>query len=440
MPRFGRPSGIEDGVSILDYWTVNIALVTDSFPPRCGGSGWSTYELARGLRLRGHRVRVVKVTAGSRGSESEATYDDFPVLEFRAFAPAIPGLRNYFKNERLYRKLRARLVALISIEKIEVIHGQHVLSCVPAVEAAKRTGIASVCTVRDYWPVCYRSDLIHTPAGAELCPGCAYAAGVQSGRPRIGLVGLATTAVRTYLSANLRRKQEALLAADAVIAVSTRIAADLKARSPLLARANIEVIPNPVDTVAVRERADGTSPFTGPYALYVGKIAPNKGTRFLVDVLRRSELDWPLVVVGDGPDREQMEREAASSGRDIRFVGWLDQPATANWLAHASLLIFPSSGPESLSRVLIEASAAGVPIAAMNTGGTSDIILDEVTGLLSETPEELATDIRRLRSDSTLRGRLAQAAASHARNTFESAAVVARIEAVYRRAVEAKRQ
>ena len=384
-------------------------------------------------------MRVVRVTAGPRGSERETAYDDFPLLEFRAFAPPLPGLRNYFKNERLYRKLRTRLVALIRAEKIEVVHGQHVLSCVPAVEAATRTGIPSVCTVRDYWPVCYRSDLIHSPAGLTLCPGCSYAAGTQSGRPRIGVTGLVTTAVRTYLQANLRRKQEALVNAGAVIAVSTRIAADLRSRSPLLSRARIEVIPNPVDIAAVREQSGSPSLLPGPYALFVGKIAPNKGTAFLVDVVRRAELDWPLVVVGDGPDRERLEREAAASGRDIRFVGWQDQKVTANWLAHAAMLIFPSSGPESLSRVLIEASAAGVPIAAMNTGGTTDIIADEMTGLLSDSPEELATDVRRLRSDATLRGRLAQAAVAHARNTFDAATVVERIEALYRRALEAKR-
>ena len=419
---------------------MRILLVTDSFPPHCGGSGWSTYELAAGLRQRGHAVLVVKVTTGARGAERESAHDGFRVLEFRAFAPGIPGIRNYLKNERLYRKLSKYLTRVIKQEKIDVVHGQHVLSCVPAVESAKRNGIPSVCTVRDYWPVCYRSDLIHSPAGVALCPGCSYAAGIQSGRPRIGVSGLATTALRTYLRSNLRRKQEALVNANAVIAVSTRIAEDLVVRAPALKAARIEVIPNPVNTATVRERAEGASPLNLPYAIYVGKIAPNKGTQFLVNVVRRAELDWPLIVVGDGPDREALERQAAHSGRDIRFLGWQDRAATANWLSHASMLIFPSSGPESLSRVLIEASAAGVPIAAMNTGGTADIVADEITGLLSNTPDELATDVRRLRSDAQLRGRLAEAAVAQARKKFEASAVVERVEELYRRIVEEKRR
>ena len=74
------------------------------------------------------------------------------------------------------------------------------------------------------------------------------------------------------------------------------------------------------------------------------------------------------------------------------------------------MLIFPSRGPESLSRVLIEASALGVPIAAMDTGGTRDIVEHDVTGLLSTSPEGLAADVRRLRQDEALRRRLGEAA------------------------------
>ena len=45
---------------------LGVLLVTDAFPPVCGGSGWSTWELARGLSARGHHVEVVKVDTGAR--------------------------------------------------------------------------------------------------------------------------------------------------------------------------------------------------------------------------------------------------------------------------------------------------------------------------------------------------------------------------------------
>ena len=71
-----------------------------------------------------------------------------------------------------------------------------------------------------------------------------------------------------------------------------------------------------------------------------------------------------------------------------------------------AVLLFPSHGPESLSRVLLEASALGVPIAAMDTGGTRDIVIHDETGLLSKTPGALARDLGRLLSMTELRARV----------------------------------
>lgn len=411
---------------------MNILLPTDSFPPGCGGSGWSTYELARALVDRGHHVLVLKVIAGRGGRERETEYDGIPVIEYHAYAPRVPGVRNYFKNERLYPRLARRLEELIAANQIDLVHGQHVLSGPPSVLAARRRGIPAVVTVRDYWPVCYRSDLLHTRETLALCPGCSRAAGVQHGRPRIGVSGLAGITAGVYLRGNMARKVEALAAADAVIAVSSVIARDLLERAPALARTRLEVIPNPLNVAAVRRHAATPRPLSEPYALYAGKLAVNKGTDHLVDVIQQADLDWPLVIAGDGPDRPAIEAAAREANRDVRFLGWLDQARTAAWIAHAGMLIFPSRGPESLSRVLLEASALGVPIAAMNTGGTADIVEDEITGLLSDTAAELAEDVRRIRHGEVLRQRLGAAAANRAAEKFDAAAVVSRIEGLYR--------
>jgi glycosyltransferase involved in cell wall biosynthesis len=66
------------------------------------------------------------------------------------------------------------------------------------------------------------------------------------------------------------------------------------------------------------------------------------------------------------------------------------------------MLIFPSRGPESLSRVLIEASALGVPIAAMDTGGTSRHRRTGGHRPAVHDAEGLAADVRRLRDDAAL--------------------------------------
>jgi glycosyltransferase involved in cell wall biosynthesis len=411
---------------------VNILLPTDAFPPICGGSGWSTYELARGLRALGHAVTIVQPRPRTPGGVRERAYDGFKILELGAPAPPIPYIRNYFKNERLYTKLADFLTKVIAWERIDLVHGQHVLTCLPSIDAARRAGIPVVCTVRDYWPVCYWSDLIHTKHGATLCPGCSAAMMTRCVRPHAGVLWPAALPMIPYMRANLARKRRGLAGADAIVAVSSTIAADLRARAPEIGGTRLEIVPNPVDIAALRAAAAASAPLlSGPYALYIGKLAPNKGSSVLVRTVERARLDWPLVIAGDGPERDATAADAARSDRDVRLIGWIDQAAAAAWMAHASMLIFPSRGPESLSRVLIEASALGVPIAAMNTGGTPDIVVDEETGLLSLTPDELAADVQRLRTDEALRRRLGAAARSRAESRFDAAAVVARIERLY---------
>jgi glycosyltransferase involved in cell wall biosynthesis len=78
-----------------------------------------------------------------------------------------------------------------------------------------------------------------------------------------------------------------------------------------------------------------------------------------------------------------------------------------------------------------------VPIAAMDTGGTRDIIEPGVTGLLSTTPEQLAADVNRLRADAALRRSLGEAARRKVENEFDAPAVVARIEALYKEVARA---
>src|SRR4026209_2278101 len=107
------------------------------------------------------------------------------------------------------------------------------------------------------------------------------------------------------MQSNLAGKRGVLARGGAVIAVSHRIATDLRARAPELGSTRIEVIPNAVNVAAIRDVARVPSRDAHlaeqMYAVYVGKLAPNKGTRHLIDVITRADLDWPLIVVGDGP-------------------------------------------------------------------------------------------------------------------------------------------
>ena len=419
---------------------MRILIPTDAFPPVCGGSGWSTYELARGLRGRGHEVMVVQPRPGAPAGIRHAEFDGFVVRQFGAPAPAIPFVRNYYKSEKLTRSLTAYLGSLLAAERFDLVHAQHVMTTVAGIDAARAAGVPAVATVRDYWPVCYWSDLLHTRDALALCPECTAANMRVCIQPRAGVLWPAALPMIPYMRANLAAKQSGLARADAIVAVSHRIAEDLRTRAPHLSGTRIEVIPNAVNVAALDQiaRVPPRDAHLAEqlYAIYVGKLAPNKGTGSLVDVVRDAGLDWPLIVVGEGPDRASLQAAASASGRRIDFTGWLDKDEATRLLAGASLLIFPSRGPESLSRVLIEASALRVPIAAMDTGGTRDIVEPGVTGLLSSSPVALAADVKRLRHDAPLRQTLAAAARRKVQREFDAPAVVERIERLYRELIE----
>jgi glycosyltransferase involved in cell wall biosynthesis len=415
---------------------VRILIATDAFPPNCGGSGWSTWELVRGLTGRGHDVTVVQPRPGTARGERPRHYEGQRVLEVGAPAPDVPYVRNYFKNEWLSRGLGPTIARIARQQRAEILHAQHVLTGPATIDAARNLGRPSVCTVRDYWPVCYWADLIVAHDDPVLCPACSAAQMTRCVRPRAGHAWPLALPFVPYMRANLRRKRAALARADAVIAVSRTLTTDLRARAPELQARRLETIPNPVNLADAQAARSRPAPVPGTYAAYVGKLAPNKGTRWLVDVARRSGLPWPLVIIGDGPDRPAVEAAAADSGLDIRVLGWRPRDEALTWLAHAAIVVFPSFGPESLSRVLLEGSAAGCAIAAMDTGGTRDIIEPDRTGLLSATPDGLARDMARLVADPALRVRLGAAARAHVETTFESTRVVDRIEALYCELIE----
>ena len=413
---------------------MHVLITTDVFPPVCGGSGWSTYTLARGLRERGHEITLVRPRTEGGRSDAPEEYDGFRPLDFRSWAPGVPYVRNYFKNERLYRRLARYLTFLIGDRRIDVVHAQHRLTGPPSIAAARSARVPVVCTVRDYWPLCYWSDLMHDPAAADLCPACTPGMMTRCVRPRAGALWPLTLPLIPYMRANLRRKQRALARADAVVAVGTMIARDLRERSDELTDALVTTIPNPVDVRAIQAEAEGQpAPLDRPYLLYAGKLDANKGAPQILPAVAAAGLGVPLVVVGDGPERPRLEADARASGLDVRFMGWQPHARVLAWMRHALALVFTSRWREPLSRVLLEAGAVGCPVAAMDTGGTADIVVDGETGLLARGTDALARHVARLGSDAELRARLGGAAREHVVRKFDAAVVVARVEALYER-------
>jgi glycosyltransferase involved in cell wall biosynthesis len=132
-----------------------------------------------------------------------------------------------------------------------------------------------------------------------------------------------------------------------------------------------------------------------PQLLVVGRLIHRKGVHLALEALQRLEAEWPtlcLVVVGDGPDRSQLERLAVQMGLSdrVRFVGFDPDPGA--WMRASDLLLVPSYA-EGLPLVLFEAMHHRCPAVAFDTIGCRDLMADGVTGrLVAPFSSEALTD------------------------------------------------
>lgn len=120
-----------------------------------------------------------------------------------------------------------------------------------------------------------------------------------------------------------------------------------------------------------------------PYLVSVGRLVPIKGFDTLIRAFARSALPpaWRLAIVGEGAEREALERLARELGveKRVTFTGY--RPAAHAWIAGARGFVFASRA-EGLSRVTHQALLAALPIAAARSTGVTEVLGDGRLGRL----------------------------------------------------------
>jgi glycosyltransferase involved in cell wall biosynthesis len=130
-----------------------------------------------------------------------------------------------------------------------------------------------------------------------------------------------------------------------------------------------------VDTGLFRPRPDAARHHPRPVWLYAGRVAPEKS----VEDFLRLDLEGTKIVVGDGPDRERLERAYP----DAVFRGTLRGEDLARAYAGADVLVFPSR-TDTFGLVVLEALASGTPVAAYPVTGPLDTIGESGAGVLDD--------------------------------------------------------
>ena len=233
---------------------------------------------------------------------------------------------------------------------------------------------------------------------------------------------------------------------DAVVA-SAESVRDFYIRQVKADPAKVEVIYNAVDwaqlqaTVSRDEmRASVEVPAGAPLLTIIARLTEQKGHRILLDALARTDLAHAyLLVVGDGPLRDVLERQAANLGLSarVRFLG--ARRDLGNILAATDVFVMPSFW-EGLPLAMVLAMGAGLAVVATRVAGIPEVVQDGVTGLLVPPGDsgELGAALSRVVNDDTTRVLLGQAARAFVRPRFGVDGYVNAITGLYDRLMAAR--
>lgn len=158
---------------------------------------------------------------------------------------------------------------------------------------------------------------------------------------------------------------------------------------------------------------------------YVGRMLPGKGLNVLTEALRKLASEkWRLLLVGDGPEREAVERSLASAGllERVQFTGAVSYDAVPEFYQQMDVLVMPTQTTkrirEQFGRVLVEAMASGVPVIGSTCGAIPEVIDDAGLVVPEGDADALANALRRVLNDDDLREHLARAGRTRAERHY----------------------
>ena len=363
-----------------------------------GGSGVVATELAHELALRGHHVHLISSEPPFRWRWG------VPGLSFeRVAVPSYP----LFREPQYLLALATTIARVAEAHRLDVIHAHY---AVPHATAA------------------YLADQMLTSAPHVVPP-----------RTITTLHGTDITLVGSDPS-YARVVAFSIERSHGITTVSESLKSDTIAS--LGVRRDIRVIPNFLDCAEYRRRFDPNlrARLCPPgqidaLLVHVSNFRPVKRVDRVIDTFRlvRQQARARLLLIGDGPVREDIEQRVAELGLEdeVMFVG--EQHDLVPWLSVADLFLLPSA-QESFGLAALEAMACEVPVIASNVGGLPEIIEHGVTGLTypPDAVEQMAQGALALLDDRGRRAQLAYAAAEMVRTKYCVERVVPMYEEAYR--------
>ncbi|HEY2113821.1 MAG TPA: glycosyltransferase family 4 protein [Candidatus Angelobacter sp.] len=317
-----------------------------------GGEDQSSAAEAALLARHGHDVELLEE-------------DNRRVQELGKVRTALRTLWSRESLKRVESKLRGG--------RFDVLHVQNFFPLwSPSVYyAASRCGVPVVQTLRNYRLICSNAIFFRDNRVCEDClgrfapwPGVLHACYRESHAAS----SVVTAMVGLHKLAGTWRKRINVYVALTEFAREKYLSAGL-----------------PPEKLVVKSNFIDPAPLTGSggggYALYVGRLSPEKGIATMLEAWKAAENPIPLKVVGQGP-LTGLVTAAAHAGGNVEYLGGRQLPEVLDLMRGAEFLVFPSEWYETMGRTIMEAFAVGTPVVASNLGPMATMVVPEKTGLL----------------------------------------------------------
>jgi 1,2-diacylglycerol 3-alpha-glucosyltransferase len=412
----------------LETRALRIAVFTDVYLPQINGVVTSVTNMVQGLRELGHEVTIV-------APKHPQQVPELGVIRLRstAYRPQPeqrwafpPSLRKMWQFSRL---------------DFDVIHTHGALMPILAIGVGRLLSIPVVHTYHTR----FRDYIHYAPFYATLSWLMTserwYARGSRTGRR-----------VTRQLKKGLDKSTQTVFAVADVwfcnrclelIAPATQMALEL---DQMGVRTRVTVVPNGIDLMRL------TTPQTDPFPalgipegtmrlLTVSRLGKEKSVDLLLERFKLIHTQQPnsrLVIVGDGPERKNLEKYSLELGLKaaVIFTGYVNAAEVGRFYQHANVFVFASTS-ETQGLVALEAAACGCPVVARAEMGIISCVLDGETGFLvhPNDKEAFAEKTLQLMTDSALRAQFSSRAAIWAAQEGSPRTMTNRILEVYKRAI-----
>jgi glycosyltransferase involved in cell wall biosynthesis len=163
-----------------------------------------------------------------------------------------------------------------------------------------------------------------------------------------------------------------------------------KAQASLMGRLNVvAVVPHGLDASAFAFRAEPDD-----YLLFLGRFTPGKGPLEAIEVATRAGLR--LVLAAQANDYYRSTIAPHVDGLRVTYAGEVDHGGKVALLGGARALLYPVQHDEPFGLVLAEAAACGTPVAALDRGAVREVVIDNTTGFIFPSVDQLVQGLPRV--------------------------------------------